>query len=507
MTNITTHQGRLPVQLAPVLLCLLGLLPACSSLAPQYSRPALPVAASYPAVTAGSAESVQSGVWAQAPNSASAAGSALAMPPDWQHYFTDPSLQQLLTQALAHNRDLRSATLRVEQARAALGYQQAALAPVIGAQGGSSRTHVPADLSLTRQPMITSQYQIGLGMAAWELDFWGKLASLRDAARAEYLATDAARQAATLGLIAQVADAYYALREADQRLLLAQRTLASRQESFRIYSRRVAAGSASRLNLTQVETLLTQAQALAAQLEQQRAAALQALQLLVGQPIAWQAASSADSTLGELPELAAGLPAALLERRPDVRAAELQLQAAYANIGAARAAYFPAISLTASGGTASAALDGLFKPGSGSWNFAPSVTLPLFDGGRREANLALMQARRDSAVASYDKAVQAAFRDVANALSARHWLNQQVAIASHALAVQRERARLTQLRFDNGAAPYLDVLDAQRDLLSAEQQLVQTRRALLSAGIALYAALGGAPDAAPHPELSTTPRP
>jgi CheY-like chemotaxis protein len=278
MTNITSHQGHLPVPLAAVLLGLLGLLPACSSLAPQYSRPALPVAASYPATTPAAPPS---GGLAPAANSASPAGSVLAMPSDWQHYFTDPVLQQLLTLALAHNRDLRSATLRVEQARAALGYQQAALAPVIGAQGGSSRTHVPADLSLTRQPMITSQYQIGLGMAAWELDFWGKLASLRDAARAEYLATDAARQAATLGLIAQLADAYYALREADQRLLLAQRTLASRQESFRIYSRRVAAGSASRLNLTQVETLLTQAQALAAQLEQQRAAALQALQLLV----------------------------------------------------------------------------------------------------------------------------------------------------------------------------------------------------------------------------------
>ncbi|MFC0168513.1 efflux transporter outer membrane subunit [Pseudoduganella danionis] len=487
MTNITLISSRRCIALA-----LLGLLTGCTSMAPQYKRPPLAVAASYPA--AGNAAA------------ASNASAASTMPADWQHYFSDPALQSYITQALEHNRDLRTATLRVEQARAALGYQQAALAPVIAAQGGSNRTHVPADLSLTRHPMITSQFQAGVGLAAWELDFWGRLASLRDAARADFLATDAARQAVTLGLIAQVADAYYALREADQRLLLAQRTLASRQESFRIYSRRVAAGSASRLNLTQVETLLTQAQALAAQLEQQRDAALQALQLLAGQPIQWQAVTSADSALGELPELAAGLPAALLERRPDVRAAELQLQAAYANIGAARAAYFPSISLTASGGTASAALDGLFKPGSGSWNFSPSITLPLFDGGRRDANLALMQARRDSAVASYDKAVQAAFRDVANALSARHWLGQQVGIASHALAVQRERARLTQLRFDNGAAPYLDVLDAQRDLLSAEQQLVQTRRALLSAGIAVYAALGGAPQAAPQPELLPTPR-
>ncbi|MYN44861.1 efflux transporter outer membrane subunit [Pseudoduganella sp. FT93W] len=487
MTNITLNSSRRCIALA-----LLGLLTGCASMAPQYSRPPLAVAASYPA--AGNA------------TAASDTSAASAMPADWQHYFTDPALQSYISQALEHNRDLRTATLRVEQARAALGYQQAALAPVIAAQGGSNRTHVPADLSLTRHPMITSQFQTGVGVAAWELDFWGRLASLRDAARADYLATDAARQAVTLGLIAQVADAYYALREADQRLLLAQRTLASRQESFRIYSRRVAAGSASRLNLTQVETLLTQAQALAAQLEQQHDAALQALQLLAGQPIQWQAVTTADSTLGELPELAAGLPAALLERRPDLRAAELQLQAANANIGAARAAYFPSISLTASGGTASAALDGLFKPGSGSWNFSPSITLPLFDAGRRDANLALMQARRDSAVASYDKAVQAAFRDVANALSARHWLGQQAAIASHALAVQRERARLTQLRFDNGAAPYLDVLDAQRDLLSAEQQLVQTRRALLSAGIAVYAALGGAPQAAQQPELLSTPR-
>lgn len=485
MTNITfaTSKRRLAV-------ALFGVLAGCSSLAPQYSRPPLAVAASYP-------------LQASAPSAALAQTSA--MPADWQHYFSDPALQALISTALESNRDIRIASARLEQSRAALGIQQAALAPVVGASGGASRTHVPADLSLTRQPMITSQYQLGLGVAAWELDFWGRFASLRDAARAEFLATDAARQALRLGVIAQVADAYYALREADQRLLLAQRTLATRQESFRIYSRRVAAGSASRLNLTQVETLLTQAQALSAQLGQQRDSALQALQLLVGQPASWQASTSPDSTLGELAALDAGLPSALLARRPDLIAAERQLQAANAQIGAARAAYFPSISLTASGGTASAALDGLFKPGSGSWNFAPSVNLPLFDAGRRDANLALMQARRDSAVASYDKAVQAAFRDVANALSARHWLVQQVDIASHALAVQRERARLTQLRFDNGAAAYLDVLDAQRDLLSAEQQLVQTRRALLTAGISLYAALGGATQADTPPAASSAP--
>ncbi|MES2160248.1 MAG: efflux transporter outer membrane subunit [Pseudomonadota bacterium] len=460
------------------------LLPGCGSMAPQYARPPLPVAAGY-----------------AAPASSATASAAL---PEWRGYFSSPALQALIVEALAQNRDLRIAALRVEQARAAYGIERAARLPLLAAQASGQRQQVPADLSLTRHEMITSQYQAGLGVSAWEIDLWGRLASLRDAALQDYLATDAARRAITMSLITHVAEGYFDVREIDQRIALARRTLATRQESFRIYSRRVAVGSTSRLNLTQVETLLLQAQALTGQLEQERDRKRHALQLLVGSPAALapldaESAGLPGNFAEQLPALAPGLPSALLERRADIVAAEHQLQSANASIGAARAAFFPQVSLTAALGTASAELGGLFAGGSRSWTFAPSITLPLFDGDRRRQNLSLTEARRDSAVANYEKTIQGAFRDVADALSAQAWLGQQVTIAERALQVQRERARLSQLRYDSGAAAFLDVLDAQRDLLSAEQQLIQLRRALLGAGIALYSALGGDPVVAAPP--------
>ncbi|MYM91953.1 efflux transporter outer membrane subunit, partial [Rugamonas sp. FT82W] len=448
---------------------------------------------------------------------APAATGATAALPEWRGYFASPALQSLIVEALAQNRDLRIAALRVEQARAAYGIERANRFPIVAAQASGQRQQVPADLSLTRHEMITSQYQAGLGVSAWEIDLWGRLASLRDAALQDYLASDAARRAITMSLITHVAEGYFDVREIDQRIALARRTLATRQESYRIFSRRVAVGATSRLNLTQVETLLLQAQALTSQLEQERDRKRHALQLLVGGPNALapldaeaanaagnpafalrsapagKSASAAGDLIDALPALAPGLPSALLERRADIVAAEHQLRAANANIGAARATFFPQVSLTAALGTASAELDGLFAGGSRSWTFAPSVTLPLFDGDRRRQNLTLAEARRDSAIANYEKTIQGAFRDVADALSAQSWLTAQVGIAERTLQVQRERARLSQLRYDSGAAPFLDVLDAQRDLLSAEQQLIQLRRALLGAGIALYSALGGDP--------------
>jgi multidrug efflux system outer membrane protein len=456
---------------APIALAC-ALLTGCASLAPPHARPPLPVADHYPMP---------------------ATPSGATAPPEWRAYFAAPALQALIAQALENNRDLRIAALRVEQARAAYGIERAAALPTLAAQAGAQRQRVPADLSPTRRAATTAQYQAGLGVGAWELDFWGRLASLREAAREDYLASEAAQRAVTMALIAQVAEAYFEVREMDQRIALAQRTLATRRESYRIFDRRAAVGATSRLNVAQVETLLLQAQALTAQLQQERDAKRQALRLLVGAPMAADADRSADQPADSLPALAAGLPAALLERRADIVAAEHQLKAAGASIGAARAAFFPQVSLTGSLGTASAELDKLFGAGTGAWSFAPAVTLPLFDGGRRRANLDLAEARRDSAVAGYEKTVQQAFREVADALSARAWLADQIAVGERAVRVQRERARLSQLRYDNGAAPFLDVLDAQRDLLGAEQQLVQLRRALLSAGVALYAALGGDP--------------
>lgn len=438
---------------------------------PLYETPALPVSPQYASHTAGQ------GV------SAAAIG--------WRDYFADPQLQALLAQALDNNRDLRTAVLQIEQARAVYGIQRADLLPSMGAQAGVSRSRVPGELSPTGRPLLGSQYQAWLGLASWEIDFWGRVGSLRDAALQSYLATEEARRAVTVGLVAQVANSYLTLHELDERIALARQNIASRAETLRIFSRRVEVGSTSRLNLTQVQTLLTQAQALGAQLEQSRETQLHALSLLVGAPVDLPPAAGRLAEQPVLRELAAGLPSDLLTQRPDIVAAEYQLKAANASIGAARAAFFPRVALTGSLGTASTELDGLFASGSQAWTFSPSISLPIFSGGRLRNNLALAELRRDAAVAQYEKTVQGAFRDVADALSARRWLAEQLTIAQAALAAQTERARLSQLRYDNGAAAFLEVLDAQRDLLTAEQQLVQIRRSLLSSGVGLYAALGG----------------
>jgi len=475
------------LRIRPLLAALPLLLVACQSMAPDYQRPAAPVAAHYPQQADGQSE----------------AAPALG----WQAWFRDPQLQALITQALANNRDLRAAALRVEEARALYGIQRADLFPAVGAQAGLDRSRTPADLNLTGRPLVGSAYQAGVGLSTWELDLWGRLRSLDDAALQTALASEATRRAAALSLVAQVADAWLELAEIDERLAIARDTIASRQESYRIFARRVEVGATSRLNLTQIETLLTQAQALGAQLEQQRAQRLNALTLLVGSPLELPVGQARPALDAAFPALSPGTPSLLLTRRPDVAAAEHRLQAASANIGAARAAFFPSISLTGNLGTASAELSGLFRDGSHAWSFSPSLSLPIFTAGRLRNNLNLAEVRRDLAVANYEKTIQSAFRDVADALAARQWLTRQLAIAETAEQVQAERARLSTLRYDNGAAPFLDVLDAQRDLLSARQQRVQIRRALLSSSVALYAALGGDSNSPAAFPLSSGPRP
>jgi multidrug efflux system outer membrane protein len=445
-------------------------LAGCASMAPPYAPPPLPVAAQYPETD---------------PAGAHAADIA------WQAYFADARLQALIAQALAGNRDIRIAALRVEEARAAYGIQRAEQFPTIALGASGSRARVPGDLSVTGRPMTSAQYQTGLNVSAWELDFWGRVRSLKDSALQTLLASDEARRAVGVALVAQVANGYLGLRELDERVELARATVDSRAESLRIFTRRFEVGSISKLDLTQVETLLSQALSLSAQLEQARAVQAHALAQLVGGPVDLTPDTRRFDDASVLQPLHAGLPSALLTQRPDLMAAEHQLRAAQANIGAARAAFFPTISLTAAYGTASAELSGLFDSGSGAWNFAPRLVLPIFDAGRIRANMDLAEVRRDVAVANYEKSVQGAFREVADALSNRRWLALQVDIGKTTLAAQSERARLAKLRYDNGAAPYLEVLDAQRDLLTVEQQLVQTRRALLSSQVSLYAALGG----------------
>lgn len=447
----------------------LGLAGCATSLAPPYQAPALPV----PAVYGETARDL-----------------AGAAPPDWRSYFFDPQLRGLIERALTDNRDLRAALLRVEQARAAYRIERADRVPSVDLGAAVTRDRTPADLSLTRRPVVVTQWQAQLELG-WELDFWGRVRSLNDAALERYLATDAARRAVALTLVTQVADAYLVLRELDQRLALARRTIASREASWRIFARREALGATSRLDLTQIQTLLAQAQSLGVQLELSRAEQAHALVLLIGAPIDVAPADEAVMDGAMMPDLDPGLPSALLANRPDIIAAEHRLRAANADIGAARAAFFPRIALTGALGTASDELEGLFRGANRAWRFIPSLSLPIFDAGRNRAGLDLADTGRQLAVADYERSIQVAFREVSDALAARHWLAAQIDIQQRALAAESERARLAKLRYDHGAAAFLEVLDAQRDLLSAEQQLVQTRRLALSSRVALYAALGG----------------
>ena len=459
------------------------LLAGCTSLAPPYEAPAMPVPQQY-------AEAAE-------------AGNVQAADMAWRDYFTDPALQAVIGEALANNRDLRLATLRVAEARAAYGIQRADALPSVGASAGMMRIGLPDNLGAGLPPSVAAMvpgtltsYSAFAGISSWELDLWGRVRNLSEAALRQYLAAEWAQRGATVSLIAQTANAWLALRETDERLTLAHQALDNRSESLRIFSRRVDVGATSRLDLTQVRTLHQQAQALVAQLEQQRATQQHALDLIVGAPtpVAVSANQPAADALRPLP---AGLPSELLTRRPDIQAAEQQLRAAHAQIGVARAAFLPSISLTAMAGSASGELGELFGSGTGGWLFRPSISLPIFTAGKLQNNLNLAELRRDAAVAQYEKAIQGAFRDVSDALAAQQGLTQQVQVLSDMHATQAERARLSRLRYDSGAARFFEVLDAERDLLATAQQLTQTRRALLSSRVALYAALGGGADPSP----------
>ncbi|WP_431020579.1 efflux transporter outer membrane subunit [Burkholderia cepacia] len=450
----------------------IGLLSGCLSLAPPDQRPAAPIPAAFPDPSAG-------------------ATPAAAQVPAWQDYFVDARLRALIAQALANNRDLRAAVARVEQARAVYGIRSADQWPTIGAGAAYARFRAPGGL-LTPTPFIGQAYEVRLAETQWELDFWGRVRNLKEAALQRYLASDAARRAATLSVITSVANAYLTLCEYDERIALTRATIDTRRESLRIFRLRHAAGAISRLDLTQAEILLQQAESLGAQLQQARASAADALALLVGAPPDPAGTPLALDDAAVAPSLAPGLPSSLLTQRPDVIAAEHELQASRANIGAARAAFFPRIALTSSIGSGSSALHELLTSGTGVWSVIPNVTLPLIDGGRNRSNLALAHAQRDEALARYERTIQSAFRDVSDALASRYWLADEVRIERATLDSQAERARLAKLRYDSGATRFLEVLDAQRDLMNAEQQWVMTRRALLSSRVALYGALGGA---------------
>lgn len=446
------------------------LLPGCD-LAPRFARPAVAMAPVFP-------------------EPARVAGSASAAVTGWRDFFPEPELQALIARALASNGDIRAAAARVAQAREAMRLRGADLLPQISAGADMTRIGVPDSLAaFARQDSFTSYG--GFAEARWELDFFGRLRDLQAAAREDYLASDEARLAVQTSLIAQVAATYLADREYGERLALARDSLANRVESLRIISRRYQVGSGSKLEVTQAETLRTQAAAEIETLEMERAQNLDALALLIGEPLSAADFRQSLGRIGLDQPIPTGLPSDLLANRPDIRAVEHRLRAANANIGAARAAFFPRITLTAAGGSASSALDDLFATGTGAWLFQPSLSLPIFTAGKLHANLRLAKAQRDELLGDYQKVVQSAFRDCADALAQRKWLAEQIVTGEQAVSALTERVRLAKLRYDAGRSAYLEVLDAERDLFSAQQNLVALRRAWLASGVSLYAALGG----------------
>jgi multidrug efflux system outer membrane protein len=445
---------------APLALALAG----CTSLAPTYQRPAAPVASSFPVATAASNQ----------------AAASIA----WQQFFADARLKQLIGLALANNRDLRVAILNIEQARAQYQIRRADTLPSVGL--GVSGSRVPG-----ADDKINSTYSAGLVVSGFELDLFGRVRSLSNAALAQFLATEEARKATHISLIASVANTYLATLADEELLALTQRTLDARAESLKLIQLKYDNGVVSKLDLQQGLSLVDSARVTLAQQQRQKAQDLNLLTLLVGQPLPASLAPGAALAATALPDLPAGLPSDLLTVRPDIRAAEQQLIGANANIGAARAAFFPRISLTGSAGSASSELSGLFKSGSFGWTFAPQMVLPIFDYGRNRANLGSAKAGRDIALAQYERTIQSAFREVSDALAGQATFSEQLRAQRAVEAAEAERFNLSDLRYRNGASSYLDLLDAQRSLFSAQQAAVQANLQRLQNQVTLYRVLGG----------------
>ena len=448
------------------LLCVTACLSACTVLTPKYERPPAPVAPSFTGEAAASTQKAARDI-------------------EWQSFFVDERLKRLIAIALANNRDLRVSTLNVEQARATYGVRRADLWPSIGL--GATAIRQPATAT---QP--SRLYTVGLQVSSYEVDLFGRVHSLSEAAFSQYLATDEGRKAAQISLVAGVANAYFAL-QADNALLdLTRSTLDTRQESLKLAKLKFDNGAASELDFRQSEALLEGANVALAQTTRQRAVDENLLVLLLGQSLPDDLPAGLAITDQRLAtDLPTGLPSEVLTLRPDVRQAEQQLIASNANIGAARAAFFPRISLTASVGTASTELSGLFKSGSSAWTFAPQIVLPIFDAGRNQANLDIAKVNHDIAIAQYEKAIQSAFREVQDALAGRATLGEQVRAQLALTHAEEVRFNLSDLRYRNGASSYLDVLDAQRSLFADQQASVQVQLAQVQSQVALYKALGG----------------
>lgn len=467
---------------AAAMLALTSALTACN-LAPQYRQPIAPVSATYPDAGMGTRTAAEIG---------------------WREFFADEQLKAYIAAALANNRDLAQAVARVAQARAQYRIQDAQRLPPLDLSASAARTRIPLNSlgfgdalpgggDAQNPTSITyNQFALGARVSAFELDFWGRVRNLAEAQRRQYLATVEAERAFRLSLVGQVAATYLQIRAAEEQIALAERTVTSRREGLGIAKRRMDAGVTSSVDYDQAVALLTQAETQLAELRRTVAQSQNLLTVLVGGPITGPL--PAGRRLGDQNQFAAiapGLPSALLVNRPDVLQAEQQLLAANANIGAARAAFLPSISLTGLAGFVSPALSSLIDGNSRQYQVQGAALLPIFDWGRRKAQLNLSRAQADELTAAYQRTVQGAFREVADALVARRRFAEQIEAQTRAVDAQRRLARTARLRYNNGIAIYLEVLDAERNLFSAEQQLLTLRSSALQNDVTLYVALGG----------------
>lgn len=412
--------------------------------------------------------------------------------PDWRQFFQDPILQELIETALINNRDMRIAALNVDAFRAQYRIERSAQFPSVDAAGGANRQRIPGNMNPAgNNSTINSQYSANLGVTAWELDFFGRLGSLRDQALESYFASEQAQRSTQLSLIASVATAWLALQADQEALQLVRNTLATYEDSLRLVERSYAAGVASLLEVQQARTATNSARISLAQFERQSVQSRNALNLLLGGEAPVDTLTAVPLSSFKFAELPVGLPADLLQRRPDILQAEHQLKAANANIGAARAAFFPSISLTATAGSLSPDLSGLFDSGSGSWLFQPSINLPIFNAGRLRANLDYSEIQKDIHVARYEKTIQTAFQEVADGLIERITYKQQLAAHDELVKSSEEYYALADRRFNEGIDSQLTRLDAQRLLFDAQQQRISTQFAQLASEINLYKALGG----------------
>ena len=459
-----------------------ALVSGCSFM-PDYLRPDMPVANSWPAGPAydGTAQG------------AAAAGQPLMADMSWQQYFRSPEMRAIISRALENNRDLRVAALNIEKARATYRIQRSALAPTVDAGGSYSGTRTPADVAGTPRAVESETWSANLGTTSWEIDLFGRLRSLKEQALQQYFSTASARDSVQVSLVSEVATAYLTLLADQQLLQLTEETLATQLKSFDLINSSYSRGIGSQLDVAQARTSVETARASRAQYIRQLAQDRNALELLVGAP-------ASDLAPGSVPfldmtdfmaDVPVGLPSQVLLRRPDIREAEFTLKAANANIGAARAAFYPSISLTASAGTSSTSLSNLFSGGSGAWSFVPSISVPIFDYGNNEANLQSATVDQKIAVADYEKAIQTAFREVADALAARGTLGDQVKAQEALVTATQESYDLSNARYSQGIDDYLSVLDSQRSLFSAQQTLINDRLLRLQNLVTLYQVVGG----------------